>query len=41
MLQKTKKYLRQIHNIFITNKLSLQLEGLSNCGNSTGITILQ
>ena len=29
------KYLRRIHNLFITNKLSLQLEVLSNCGNFT------
>ena len=40
LLQKIQKYLRQIHNFFITNKLSLQLEALSNCDNFTVITIL-
>ena len=40
MLQKIQKYLRQIHNLFITNKLLLQLEALSNCDNFTVITIL-
>ena len=40
--QRVQKYLRQFHNTFIiTNKLSLQLEALSNCDNFTGITILQ
>ena len=34
------KYLRGIHNLFTTSKLSLQLEALSNCYNSTVITIL-
>ena len=29
MLQKIQKYLRRIHNLFVTNKLSLQLEALS------------
>ena len=38
--QKIKRYLRRIHNLFITNELSLQLETLSNCGNFTVITIL-
>ena len=40
MLQKIQKYLRRIHNLFITNKLSLQLEALSNRDNFTVITIL-
>ena len=40
LLQKIQKYLRRIHNFFITNKLSLQLEALSNCDNFTVITIL-
>ena len=40
ILQKIQKYLRRIHNFFITNKLSLQLEALSNCDNFTVITIL-
>ena len=49
ILQKIQKYLRRIHNLFIylfiyfffiTNKLSLQLEALSNCDNFTVITIL-
>ena len=40
MLQKIQEYLRRIHNLFITNKLSLQLEALSNCDNFTVITIL-
>ena len=40
ILQKIQKYLRRINNFFITNKLSLQLEALSNCDNFTGITIL-
>ena len=34
------KYLQQIHNLFITNKLSLLLEASSNCDNFTVITIL-
>ena len=40
MLQKIQKYLRRIHNLFITNKLSLQLQALSNRDNFTVITIL-
>ena len=40
MLQKIQKYLQQIHNLLITNKLSLLLEALSNCDNFTVITIL-
>ena len=40
MMQKKEKYLRQIHNFFITNKLSLLLEEWSNCDNFTVITIL-
>ena len=40
MLQKIQKYLRRIHNLFITNKLSLQLEALPNRDNFTVITIL-
>ena len=40
MLQKIRKYLRRIHNLFITNKLSLQQEALSNCDNFTMIIIL-
>ena len=40
MLQKIQKYLRRIHNLFITNKFSLQLEALSNCDNFSVITIL-
>ena len=39
-LQKIQKYLRRIHNLLITNKLSLLLEALSNCDNFTVITIL-
>ena len=40
LLQKILKYLRPIHDIIIfTNKLSLQLETLSNCGNFFVITI--
>ena len=39
MLQKIQKYLRRIHNLFITNKLSLKLEALSNCDNFTVIRI--
>ena len=35
-----KNYLQRIHNLFITNKLLLLLEGLSNCDNFTIITIL-
>ena len=31
------KYLRRIHIIFITNKLSLHLEALSNGENSPGL----
>ena len=33
-------YLQRIHNLVITNKLLLLLEGLSNCDNFTVITIL-
>ena len=33
-------YLWRIHNLFITNKLLLLLEALSNCDNFTVITIL-
>ena len=40
MLQKIQNYLRRIHNLFTRNKLSLQLETLSNCDNFTVITIL-
>ena len=39
-LQKIQKYVRRIHNLFISYKLSLQLEALSNYGNLTIITIL-
>ena len=38
-LQKIQKYLQQIHNSFITNKLLLQAEALSNSDNFTVITI--
>ena len=41
MLQKIQKYLQQIHNIFITNKLPLQLEALSSCEKLTVIKTLQ
>ena len=34
------KHLRQIHNLFITNKLSLQRETLSNCDSFTVNTVL-
>ena len=40
MLQKIQKYLRRINNLFITNKLLLLLEALSNCDNFIVITIL-
>ena len=40
MFRKIQKYLRQIYNLFTTNKLSLLLEALSNCYNFTVITIL-
>ena len=40
ILQNIQKYLRRIHNLIITNKLSLQLEALSDCDNFTVITIL-
>ena len=41
MLQNIQKYLGRIHNLFITNKLSLPLEAaLSSCDNFTVITIL-
>ena len=39
-MQKIQKYLPRINNLFITNKLSLQLKALSNCDNFTMITIL-
>ena len=35
-----KNYLQRIDNLFITNKLLLLLEGLSNCDNFTVITVL-
>ena len=34
------KYLRQFHNLFITSKLVLQLEALSNCDNFIVIIII-
>ena len=41
MLQNIQKYLGRIHNLFITNKLSLLLEAaLSSCDNFTVITVL-
>ena len=40
MLQKIQKYLSRIHNLFTTNKISLQLEALSNYDSFTVITIL-
>ena len=40
MLQKIQKYLQQILNLLITNKLLLQVDALSNCDNCTMITIL-
>ena len=40
MLQKIQKYLRRNQNLFITSKLSLLLEALSNCDNLTVIKIL-
>lgn len=40
VLQKMQKYLRWSHDLFITNKFSLQLEAWSNCGNFTVIIIL-
>ena len=40
MLQKMQKYLRRNQNLFITSKLSLLLEALSNCDNLTVIKIL-
>ena len=39
-LQTLQGYLQRIYNLFIRNKLSLQLETLSNCNNFTVITIL-
>ena len=39
VVQKIQMYLQQIYNLFITNKLSYQLEALSNCDNITVITI--
>ena len=40
ILQKLQNHLRRIHYLFITNKLSLRLEALSNYDNFTVITIL-
>ena len=40
MLQKIQKYLRRIHNLFITKKFLIQLEALSDCDNFTVIKIL-
>ena len=40
MLRKIQKYLRRIHDLLITNKLSLLQEALSNCDNFTVITVL-
>ena len=40
LLQKRQKYLQRIHNLFVTDKLSLQLEALSNCDSFNMITIL-
>ena len=40
MLRKIRKYLQRIHDLLITNKLSLLLEALSNCDNFTVITVL-
>ena len=40
MLRKIPIYLRRIHNLFITNKISLQLKALSNGNNFTVITVL-
>ena len=39
-LQTLQGYLQRIYKLFIRNKLSLQLEALSNCNNFTVITIL-
>ena len=41
ILQKLQNHLRRIHYLFITNKLSLRLEALSNYDNFTVITILR
>ena len=40
MLQKIKKYLRRIHHLLITDKLSLQLEASSKSDKFTVIPIL-
>ena len=40
MLRKIRKYLQRIHDLLITNKLSLLLEALSNCDNFTVVTVL-
>ena len=40
MLQKIKKYLRRIHRLLITDKLSLQLEASSKSDKFTVIPIL-
>ena len=39
VVQKIQMYLQQIYNLFITNKLSYQLEALSNCDNITMVII--
>ena len=39
-VEEIQKYLRRIHNLFITNKLSLLLEALSDCDNFIVIAIL-
>ena len=38
--KETQKYLRQIHNLSITNKLLFQLGALSNCDNFIVIIII-
>ena len=40
LLGENTKHLRRIQNLFVTNKLSLQLQALSNCDNFTVIAIL-
>ena len=40
MLQKMRKCLQRIHNLFMTKKYSLELEALSNCDNFTVVTVL-
>ena len=40
MLRKIRNYLQRIHDLLITNKLSLLLEALSNCDNFTVVTVL-